>query len=480
MNLVKRNLLIIIILGFQLSSANTKGQNIVAEYELKINKDNPYVVSIKASFTNKVDTLLIHPACPNYDYPNGWSTFIKPKNRNLIYLGKNKWKANSQTISYEVDLSFVKKDWDVGNEQAGKFINNSMFVVTRALFLFSEIEGNSKIVFKTPSNFKVSTSWEKIENETYLVNSKASLTNNTVVWGATHLEKTITKDDFTLNIVLLDSNIIDTPKMIVDVFSGVLSEYVKNFPKTPSSNYLITVFSANQNDGESYTSSNAFTLKNKLSNQNKSIWANQFAHELFHFWNGRMINGPERQKRQWFSEGFTEYFSNLALVRTGVITKHEFYRMIEKSIGLYYYFKNNQYPNVSLVDAGFKKSKYRFGVYNGGWNVAFILDMMIMSNDESKSLEDFMNLMFEDYGLNKKEYMYEDLVSEFDKYLGGKGRLFFEKYISGTDTLPLEDYFDMIGIKIDYTSYEGTAYIYESTHTDKAQSSRRFRWLNNN
>ena len=59
----------------------------------------------------------------------------------------------------------------------------------------------------------------------------------------------IKKEDIMLNFVLLNS-IDDEWEMVKNIFSKVLESYLKIFPGTHKSNYLITAFYANQNDGE--------------------------------------------------------------------------------------------------------------------------------------------------------------------------------------------------------------------------------------
>ena len=278
------------------------------------------------------------------------------------------------------------------------------------------------------------------------------------LWG-THKVKAIQYNNFDLNIVLLDEDR-QVKEMMEDIFTKVLEIYLDIFPNTPKSAYLITVFQADQNDGEAYDNSNAFTIKTALSDKNKSIWANLFAHELFHFWNGGMIYGADESKTQWFSEGFTEYFANLTLVRAGILSEEAFFRMIEKTIGLHYYFRYYQYPEVSLVAAGTKESKYRFGVYNGGWCAAFVMDIMLREKYPDKSLADFMNIIFEKYGLTKQNFLYEDLINEFTEFSGEDSSSFFSSYINGAKTLPIEKYLGKMGIVLDDTSYDGTAFLY--------------------
>lgn len=469
----KTQLILTIIAFFVVSILNAQNYT---EYFLTINKKEPYKVTVVVHFSEKIDTLSIHPACPNYDYPHGWSTFIKPISKNLTYIGDSKWHVtNKKKIIYEVDLSFVNKIWEVGNEQAGIYLGNSMFIVTRALFLIPSNHNEFKVTFDLPKEYSIAAPWTSISENSFLVNSLKELNNNTLVWGELKRES-IKVNNFNLQFVLLgyEQSVRD---IVRETFSAILKEYLEIFPNTPKSNYLITLFPFEQNDGEAYESSNAFTLKLPPTEQNKIIWVNQFAHELFHFWNGRMINGPERSKRQWFSEGFTEYFANLTLIRSGVINENQFYRLIEKTIGLYFYYINRQYPDVSLELAGSKKSKYRFGVYNGGWCAAFVMDMMIREKFPNKSLDDFMSTLFTKYGLTGEPYTLEDLVREFNRFIEAENDIYFKKYIYGLEVLPVEEYFKKMGISLDYTYYEGIAFLFDIVNSEKRQLLLKNQWL---
>lgn len=49
-------------------------------------------------------------------------------------------------------------------------------------------------------------------------------------------------------------------------------------------------------------------------------FAQIMSHELFHEWNARRLNWDNNEELYWFTEGFTEYYSVIALWRTGLWT----------------------------------------------------------------------------------------------------------------------------------------------------------------
>ena len=47
-----------------------------SRYEITIRKEDPLTAHVKARL-NVNDTLSMSTNCPNYDYPEGWSSFVK-------------------------------------------------------------------------------------------------------------------------------------------------------------------------------------------------------------------------------------------------------------------------------------------------------------------------------------------------------------------------------------------------------------------
>src|SRR5262249_47975011 len=146
---------------------------------------------------------------------------------------------------------------------------------------------------------------------------------NTLVLGdfANHALKA---GRFEFQLVLLGASEKDA-RTLTPALANVAKQYVKIFPATPSARYLVTFFYADAEDGESYAQSAAFTSNNPLSKRTALNWANNVAHELFHFWNGHLIAPKNPDDMQWFTEGFTEYFANKALLRSGAITVQDYY-----------------------------------------------------------------------------------------------------------------------------------------------------------
>ncbi len=441
----------------------------VSEYTVTVHSEDPLRVFVKASLKTVGDTLYMNANCPNYDYPEGWASFIK--NLSIVssdgkrishrYQTKSKWYLENKTsddltISYEVDLSFTEQKWDVGNEQAGYFDGDAVYLVSKALFIYGVEDRETVLTINMPRDWNLAVPWRLLKDRTYQIPNREFLIENSLVYG-TFYTKTLSESGFDFSIALLG-----TAKEAGELFSAELTKtvnaYLRIFPDTPPTIYLITIFYADLDDGESFYNSYTFTLKTPMDRDNKIVWANQMSHELFHYWNSDLIRAESYAERQWFSEGTAEYYANLTMVRQGIVSKELFRNKMEKILALYQHQRGWKDKDTSLLKAGEKKGRNRFLIYNGGWAIAMALDVTIMeSTDGQKTLDDFMNAMFQKH--RSTPYTYADLVETASEVAGVDLSSFFAKYVEGTELLPLAEYLDKLGYRMLDIIYEAEIYL---------------------
>ena len=181
--------------------------------------------------------------------------------------------------------------------------------------------------------------------------------------------------------------------------------------------------------------------------------------ELIHLWNGKLMTSENYQNSQWFSEGFTEYLSNLILLESDEITLDQYIDKAEKIIGAYTYFSQRQYPEVSLVNAGINKGKYRFGVYNGGWVAALCFDLFLRNSpgNEKISIFDFFTTFFKKH--KTAPYTLNDIMATLENLLNEPKDVFFKNYIYGSELLPFQNLLTDSGWKIAYIPFRSEAYL---------------------
>jgi predicted metalloprotease with PDZ domain len=417
--------------------------------------------------------------------PSGWASFVKNlritdnagKVVNYEAKPNGAWQLSnfsdgSARLSYQVDLSFTKTKWNSGNEQAGVYQDGALFVVTKALFIVSDDSFDYRVSFNLPADWKISAPWQtnRADERSFTAEDKNDLINNSIVVGK-HTEYVFKEGNFTFSLALLGQTK-DARDLIAPTLQKTLRSYIRIFDKTPPTKYLMTVFYADGADAEAYAKSAAFTERDALTKDNLIRWGNTVAHEFFHAWNGHAIKGEDYESSQWFSEGFTEYYANLALVRQRLIDDELFIKKMEHILGLYLYFNASPaFDGASLKQAGTKKTRYRLGVYDGGWAAAFCLDVIIRDETKGKkSLDDLMRLMYERFGLTSKKYLYVDLIAAASEIAGRDMSEFFKKYIEGKEQLPVLDCLKRSGFEGYTQFYDGEIYIKKSATANAGQS----------
>jgi predicted metalloprotease with PDZ domain len=198
------------------------------------------------------------------------------------------------------------------------------------------------------------------------------------------------------------------------------------------------------------------------------------SHEYFHTWNVKRIKpaafapydlqGETYTSLLWLFEGFTSYYDDLLLVRSGLIDQQQYFKLLAKTINgvLRGSGRSKQSVAESSFDAWVKYYRQDenapnaiVSYYNKGSLIGLALDLTIRGETAGKkSLDDVMRALWQDYG--KRFYgpdggqgIAEDEVEAlFERVTGLKLKRFFDRYVRGIADLPLEDLLAGVGIKL--------------------------------
>jgi predicted metalloprotease with PDZ domain len=197
------------------------------------------------------------------------------------------------------------------------------------------------------------------------------------------------------------------------------------------------------------------------------------SHEYFHTWNVKRIKpavfAPYDLTREnytsllWLFEGFTSYYDDLILVRSGLITQDEYFTMLGKVVGgvmrgsgrlkqtiaessfdawVKYYRQDENAPNAIV------------SYYTKGSLVALAFDLTIRAQTNNrKSLDDVMRLLWQRFGRDfyrgKAVGVAENEVEAvFGEATGAELGALFEHAVHSTRDLPLETLLEPFGITL--------------------------------
>ncbi len=204
------------------------------------------------------------------------------------------------------------------------------------------------------------------------------------------------------------------------------------------------------------------------------------AHEYFHAWNVKRIRpdvlGPFDYENEnytrllWVAEGGTEYFSNLLLVRAGLISDKEFLR--QRASGIQALQNRPGRLETSLESASFDAwiKFYRpdenainnqISYYDKGEIVHMMLDMAIRaSSGGAKSLDDVMRYLWAEFFKKGRNFSSADYQKASEMMAGKSLEDFFAKYVRGTAEIDYNAFTNAFGLNLNVkTPNSARAYI---------------------
>lgn len=198
------------------------------------------------------------------------------------------------------------------------------------------------------------------------------------------------------------------------------------------------------------------------------------SHEYFHTWNVKRIKpavfAPYNLTQEnytpllWLFEGFTSYYDDLTLVRTGLIDRHAYLGLLVKTINAV--SKGTGRLKQSVAESSFDAwTKYYrqdenasnaiVSYYQKGSMVALWFDLLIRSRTRGKrSLDDVMRALWRRYGRDFYQPGHGNGVSDaevealFDEVTGLSLKSVFDHAVRGTKDLPLAEAFAAFAIQL--------------------------------
>lgn len=196
------------------------------------------------------------------------------------------------------------------------------------------------------------------------------------------------------------------------------------------------------------------------------------SHEYFHTWNVKRIKpavfAPYDLSQEnytpllWLFEGFTSYYDDLSLVRTGLIDAEAYLGLLAKTVNGV--MRGSGRLRQSVAESSFDAwTKYYrqdenapnaiVSYYAKGSLVALLFDLTIRAQTRGRrSLDDVMRALWRRFGRDfyapgkGRGVTEEEVEALFDEVSGLKLKPLFELAVRGTKDLPLDEAFATFGI----------------------------------
>ena len=252
----------------------------------------------------------------------------------------------------------------------------------------------------------------------------------------------------------------------------IVEEETAVFDVNPNKRYVFIVHNYNTAGG-GLEHLNSTVLGMSRNNYTDEIGYTNFlslvAHEYFHLWNVKRIRpfalGPFDYDNEnyttnlWIAEGFTAYYDNLMIRRTGFYSFEKYLEVLSADINVIENQPGNRVQPVSEASFDAWIKAYRpnensrnstISYYDKGSMIALVLDLEILNATQGKKgLDDVMKALYNEYYI-KKNRGYTDaefkLIAE--QVAGTPLDTIYNDYVNDTKQINFAKYFNYVGLQL--------------------------------
>ncbi|WP_158970032.1 M61 family metallopeptidase [Paraglaciecola sp. L3A3] len=196
------------------------------------------------------------------------------------------------------------------------------------------------------------------------------------------------------------------------------------------------------------------------------------SHEFLHTWHVKRIkpealfaatlDSEKYTEQLWIYEGFTSYYDDLSLLRSGLVTEAEYLKVMAKNLTRLVRNQGRLKQSIteSSFDAWTKFYKQDEGAinnivsyYNKGAVLAMCLDLSIrLGSDQKSSLDDVMRYLWQAHGKTNIPTNNQVIDKILKEQLGLDLSEFLSSALYSTAELPFENLLNKYGVKVNYSA----------------------------
>jgi predicted metalloprotease with PDZ domain len=417
------------------SAAPIGASDVDLEYTVTIQKPENHVAHVRliiSDIDNDVDFIhlsITKPSDYNQKYvENLIVTSAVGSVHSDLRLEGYKWiceiaTGGENTVTVEYDVSQLIPARGVGDKYISYIGSEFAVIDTSYLFLIPDYLPTStiRVDFELPSGWRSATIWDEVDG-VHEVDWKGTL-KRYIALGP------FIKDEATVNnvrIIVARHQATSSPVTIEKELEGLgklTGFYTKAFGFVPTDRTLWITAPTPMYYGK--IRNNTFI---RLTTPSLRYFWRTWAHEYCHLWNGGVVFFDD--SANWFGEGATNFFSDMALLDTGLLQKSEL-----RIFDAWASYKNLKALGEDEAVAGTDSSEI---IYKKGELVTYLLSKRIaeVTNGE-KSIYDVAKYLFQNCRGRKLDS--GDLLEVMNQVTNRDFTGFFSDYVYGTEALSLDE-----------------------------------------
>lgn len=254
-------------------------------------------------------------------------------------------------------------------------------------------------------------------------------------------------------------------------------------------------------DGMEHRNSTFVTYTRSLANGGILQNLGTVSHEFFHCWNVERIRPDSLEPfdfsktnmsgELWFAEGFTNYYGDLSICRAKIISQEKYIKNLQGGFNYVWNSTGRDFFNpiemsyqAAFVDAAKSvdpnnRRKTFISYYYYGQYLALALDLSL--REQNLNLDDYMKLVWNNYGKNEIPYTNNDLHQTLNSFAGKEfGNHFFNNYIYKSGMPDFERLFKIVGVELTKNDNGYIISLFEESNIvlDDTIKKNRDSWLN--
>ncbi len=390
----------------------------------------------------------------------------------LSHTGKNSWEFETFAAEQAVTVQYKVYAFELGVDTSHLDASHAYWNGAQLFFWLDEYKHQPFTVrIEAPAGWKVATGLDPdpVHANQFVARDYDVLIDSPVECG-THRTLEFTVDDKPHTLALWGHGNENAPELNKDI-EQIVKAQRDIFGELPYHHYTFILHLADRGTGglEHLNSTTCGVERFSFKPRKKYRRVlGLIAHEFFHLWNVKRIHpdmlGPFDYSHEvythllWAMEGFTDYYAGISLRRANLFSVAEYLNSVAENVMAY-----EQQPGryvQSLAESSFdtwiklykpdEDSRNRtISYYLKGDLVGTCLDLEIRHRTQNHySLDEVLRRLYQRYaahGIGFPESVYQETVEEVAQ---SSFQDFFDRYIRGTDEIPLATCLRYVGLEI--------------------------------
>lgn len=323
------------------------------------------------------------------------------------------------------------------------------------LYVPERINEQCEVQLNIPADWKIACGLKSVDHILHADNFHA-LVDAPFIASPTLLHESYEVNNIPFHIWIQGDCNLEWVRIIKDykAFTVVQLEMMKTFP-AKDYHFLLLILPYRFYHGVEHTNSTVLALGPGYQLMKEELYTDLIgvaSHELFHAWNVKTIRPADMypyhytsenySRLGWVYEGFTTYYGDLFLARSGFFSAKNYFNEI--NLRLQRHMDNYGRFNLSVADSSFDTwldgyspgvPNRKTSIYDEGSLIALMLDQFIRKSSAHKhSLDDVMRSLYNDFALKQRGYVEHDVKTLVEYFAGKPADEIFNRFINGNES----------------------------------------------